>query len=129
MPPTVPIGAAPFALAIVMSLLFVRGWQKSLKVEWIVSLLLGSFTGFVAAFFEPLRTLDQDAVCGAGATLLHTEGPGDDGGTHHGFHCSSGQDSVLILVHVVACMMLMVGVFALGALVISAVRLRAKSAY
>lgn len=119
MPPIVPIAAVPFTLAVVSWILGRRtsaGARPTDAILWGVSLTLGLFAGLVLAFFEPVRALDQEAVCGAGATLLHTIDPTDDGGPNHDFSCSNGGGGALIAVHVVGCMIFMTGVFALAAI-------------
>lgn len=90
---------------------------------WAGAGVLGLFVGFVSSFFEWFRAIDQEAVCGPRATLLHTESD-SDGGTNHDFHCSNDHDSFLIPVHVLSCVLIMVGLFAVILLLRAAIRRR-----
>jgi len=93
----------------------------SMGLLWGISGVLGAIVGFVASFFEWFRTLDQEAVCGPGATLLHTESS-FNGETSHDFHCSNGNDGFLIALHCLSCVLLAVGIFAIVLFARAAVR-------
>lgn len=95
---------------------------SSLSISWGIAGVLGLIVGYCASFLEWFRAIDQEAVCGPGATLLHTESDGSDGGTHHDFHCSNAHDSMLIALHVFSCVLLMVGIFAIVVLARTAIR-------
>lgn len=100
----------------------------SLALPWGLAIGLGVFAGFVASFVGWFRAINQAAVCGPGGTLLHTESDGSDGGTNHDFHCSNDHDTFLIGVHIVSCMLVMVGLLAVVVLLRAVVRRRSRGA-
>lgn len=81
-------------------------------IAWMITGAVGLIGGFVASFFEFFREIDQEAVCGQGAKLLHTTSD-SDGGTNHDFHCSNNQDGALILLHCLSCMLIVGAICAL----------------